>query len=147
MIALNFRNITLKLKQEDGKTRVFDPIRRKWLVLTPEEHVRQYLLQYFVDSMQYPASLTAVEKMVQSGTLSKRFDVVVYDRNHLPWMLVECKSPEVKIGEGTLHQLLSYQQQLQCRYWLLTNGHQTYCADAHNPSEIVWLSDLPAYGV
>ncbi len=145
MIALDLSTIQLKLKQSEGKTLVFDPIRKKWLVLTPEEHVRQYILQYLVETMQYPASLLAVEKTIKVGTLNKRFDIVVYSREHIPWMLVECKAPGVEVTEKTLHQLLSYQRTVQCSYWLLTNGHQTFCADACDVQHIQWLTSLPAY--
>jgi hypothetical protein len=124
---------------------VFDPVRKKWLVLTPEEHVRQHVLAYLVEVLHYPASLVAVEKTIKVGTLSKRFDIVVYGRNHQPWLLAECKAPEVMITEKTLHQLLNYQQAMQCRYWLLTNGHQSFCADAGNVTAITWLASLPAY--
>lgn len=78
--------------------------------------------------------------------MAKRFDLVVYDRAHKPWMLVECKAPEVPVTEVTLRQLLQYQQTIQCNYWLLTNGHQTFCANACDPMQIAWLQDLPAYG-
>ncbi len=136
----------LKLQQDEGKTRVFDPIRKKWLILTPEEHVRQYLLQFLISKMGYPALLLSVEKTIQVGDMSKRFDVVVYDRDHKPWMLVECKNPEVPITEMTLHQLLGYQSTIQCPYWLLTNGHETYCADANDVTQIKWLGALPDFG-
>ncbi len=145
MIALDYSNIQLKLKQEDGKTSVWDAVRRKWVILTPEEHVRQYMLSYMVGTLHYPASLIAVERAVLVGTLNKRFDIVVYNRNHKPWMLIECKAPEVSITEKTLHQLLSYQQTIQCPYWLLTNGHQTFCADATEVGNIKWVGLLPAY--
>jgi hypothetical protein len=145
MIMLDFSNITLRLRKVENKTQVFDPIRKKWLVLTPEEHVRQYLLQYLIETLNYPTGLIAVEKKILVGTMAKRFDVVVYDRNHQPWLLAECKAPDIMITETTLHQLLQYQRTTQCRYWLLTNGHQTYCADACNLKQIKWLGHLPAY--
>ena len=145
MIFLNFSNIQLKLRQAEGKTSVFDPVRKKWLVLTPEEHVRQYMIHYLKDTMQYPASLFAVEKTIKVGNVSKRFDIVVYSREHKPWMLVECKAPEIPVSETTLHQLLNYQRTVQCRYWLLTNGHETFCADARDIENIKWLSSLPGY--
>ena len=88
MITLNFSNIQLKLRQADGKTSVFDPIRKKWIILTPEEHVRQYMIGHFTEVLHYPPSLMAVEKTIQVGNLSKRFDIVVYSRDHKPWMLV-----------------------------------------------------------
>lgn len=145
MIALNFAQIQLKLRQAEGKTSVFDPVRKKWVILTPEEHVRQYMLQYLIISMQYPVSLIAVEKAITVGNLKKRFDIVVHGRNHEPWMLVECKAPEVPLSERALHQLLTYQGTMQCSYWLLTNGLQTFCADASDHLDIRWLASLPAY--
>ncbi len=146
MITLDLSNLQLKLQQQDGRTKVFDPIRKKWLVLTPEEHVRQYILQHLVEKMQYPTLLLSVEKMIQVGNVNKRFDIVVYDRDHKPWMLVECKEPGVPITERTLHQLLSYQSVIQCPYWLLTNGHETFCADASDIRQIKWLDSLPMFG-
>ncbi len=145
MITLDFSDCVLRLRKEEDKTTVFDPIRKKWLVLTPEEHVRQYMLSYLVHTMHYPASLIAVEKSIKVGNVSKRYDIVVYNRNHIPWMLVECKAPEVIISDATLQQLLNYQRTVQCNYWLLTNGHQVFCADAGNVQEIKWMRSLPAY--
>jgi len=145
MITLNFTGVALKLKKDDGTTRVFDPIRKKWLVLTPEEHVRQHILHYMVHVAQYPAAMLAVEKQIKINNRIKRFDIVVYDREHKPWMLVECKAPEVAINETTMHQLLSYQNVVQCHYWVLTNGHQTWCANACDVNNIMWMQQLPAY--
>lgn len=145
MITIDYSDISLKLKQADGKTTVFDPVRKKWVVLTPEEHVRQYLLQYMTGTLNYSPSLIAVEKTISVGNMNKRFDIVVYNREHRPWMLAECKSPEVPITEKTLQQLLTYQRTVQCDYWLLTNGHQAYCANAADMNNINWLTSLPAY--
>ena len=112
----DFSGISLPLKKEEGKAKVYDPVRRKWLVLTPEEHVRQYLLQYLIQVKEYPASLIAVEKKVNVNGLEQRYDMVVFNREHKPWMLVECKAPEVPVTEAVLHQLLRYHSNLQCRY-------------------------------
>ncbi len=146
MIALNIDDIALKLKKEEGKTYVYDPVRKKWITLTPEEHVRQYLLQYLLQKTNYPAALIAVEKQINLGTLSKRFDVVVFNREHKPWLLVECKAPDVNISDKTLYQLLQYQNTMQCNYWMITNGHQTFCADACDIQNITWMHNLPTYG-
>jgi hypothetical protein len=146
MIPLDFSGIQLKLREdENGKLQVFDPVRKNWFFMTPEEHVRQYLLRYLTEGMEYPAGRMAVEKKIFVGKIAKRFDITVYDGDHRPWMLVECKEPEVMISEATLFQLLNYQRTIQCRYWLLTNGHQTFCADAGNIMEIKWLEQLPVY--
>ncbi len=146
MILTDFKGIQLRLRGEDnGKTSVFDPIRKKWVILTPEEHVRQYLIQYLAANKLYPAGMMSVEKGIDVGGMEKRYDIVVYDRNHKPWMLGECKAPEIDITEKTLFQLLTYHNVLQCRYWLLSNGRQTFCADASNPDQVVWLNSLPTY--
>jgi hypothetical protein len=145
MVQLELTGIQLKLKQEEGKTYVFDPVRKKWLVLTPEEHVRQHLIYYLKDVLNYPGSLMSVEKKIMLGTLTKRFDIVVYNREHKPWMLIECKAPEIEITDAALHQLLQYHNSLQCRYWMLSNGHQNFCADAADTNEIKWIAQLPSY--
>jgi hypothetical protein len=145
MIITDFKGIQLRLREDGDKTSVFDPIRKKWVMLTPEEHVRQYMIQYLTANMHYPAGLIAVEKAIEVGKLTKRFDIVVYNGEHKPWMLAECKAPGVPISEAVLHQLLGYQSVIQSRYWLLTNGHQTFCADAADPKGIRWLKSLPAY--
>ncbi|MCD6011161.1 MAG: restriction endonuclease subunit [Flavipsychrobacter sp.] len=145
MITVDFSNCVLRLRKQQDKTTVFDPVRKKWLILTPEEHVRQYILAYLINVLNYPAALIAVEKNIKVGNMNKRFDIVVYNRNHTPWMLVECKAPEIVISEATLQQLLNYQRTVQCSYWLLTNGHQVFCADACNVQDIKWLLSLPAY--
>ena len=145
MIDLDFSPIHLKIKKEKEKTFVFDKVRIRWLVLTPEEHVRQYILQYLIEILHYPASLIAVEKKIIVGKVDKRFDIVVFNRNHQPWMLVECKEPEVMVSGATLFQLLNYNRGIPCKYWMLTNGHQTFCANAENSASIRWLNQLPAY--
>lgn len=145
MINIDFSSVALRLKKENNKTYVFDIVRKSWYVLTPEEHVRQYFLHYLTHTLQYPTSLIAVEKLILVGNLRKRFDIIVYNRNHEPWMLIECKAPEVAITELTLNQLLSYQQTAQCSYWVITNGHQNFCADAQDINSIKWLKKLPSY--
>ena len=92
MIPLQFPPTELRLKNEGGKDQVFDIVRRQWVRLTPEEWVRQHFIHYLIAVKQYPASLMAVEKELRIGELSRRFDLLVYDPGHRPWMLVECKS-------------------------------------------------------
>ncbi len=145
MIDLDFSKCKLTLRRDGDRNLIFDPIRKKWLVLTPEEHVRQFVLQYLISVLHYPAALIAVEKTISVGAMKKRYDIVVYNRNHEPWLLAECKAPEVEITETTLHQLLNYQRTIRSDYWLLTNGHQTYCADASQSEQIEWLHLLPSY--
>jgi hypothetical protein len=94
------------------------------VVLTPEEWVRQNLLQYLVQKLHYPSSLIAVEKEIKLGALSKRFDIVVY-KNEKPWMIIECKEAKVALNEKTMEQILQYQQVLTAQYLFISNGHET----------------------
>ena len=145
MISLPLLEKSLTLREAPGGTQVFDPVRRGWFLLTREEHVRQLLLAHLVDDLSYPPSLIAVERKLE-GPLPRRFDLVVFSRDtHQPWMLVECKEPDVRITETTLHQLLAYQKTIGARYWLLTNGLTTFCADAASHSAIRWMDALPPY--
>jgi hypothetical protein len=145
MMNLDFTNIPLSTRVENNQPFVFDAIRRKWVKLTPEEHVRQLLIGYMISYCNYPKGLIAVEKQIKVVKMQKRFDVVVFDTNHAPWLLVECKAPDVPITEQTLLQLLHYQETVKSLYWLLTNGHQSFCADARDIQNIMWMPSLPAF--
>ena len=121
-------------------------VRKKWVLLTPEEHVRQLLVHYLVHSMGYPQGVIALEKSLLIAGRTKRFDMVVYSRNHVPWMLIECKAPEVAISEHSLVQALHYHSLLQAAYIVLCNGIATYCAKVENGG-LLWQEQLPYYGL
>lgn len=147
MIPLDLLDEQLELKTQQSKTWVFDPIRKSWFALTPEEHVRQLLIRHLIRKMNYPPSLMAVEKALSYGHTRLRFDLVVFQRTQFkPWMLVECKAPSEEINESVLQQLLRYHGKLpECRYWLLTNGRMNYCAEISAEGSVSWLDSLPAY--
>lgn len=135
--------LNLNIKIEHNAKWVWDIVRKKWIQLNPEEYVRQALIHYFVEQMAYPIGLMAVEKQIKYAGLMKRYDLIIFNRNQAPWMLVECKAPEVKIDQKTLHQLLQYHSQLPCPYWLMSNGIETHCADARDVQHIQWMNHLP----
>jgi hypothetical protein len=137
-------NLQLNIKTEENTRKVWDIVRKKWMVLTPEEYVRQALLHYFTNTMHYPVGLIAVEKQVKYGSLIKRYDIVVHNRQQQPWLLVECKAPEIAISQSTVQQLLQYHSQIPCPYWLLSNGIESHCARVHGEN-IEWLAHLPEY--
>ena len=148
MILLPLLSKSLQTRATGGSSQVFDTVRRQWVALTPEEHVRQLLLRYLIEELHYPPSLIAVERALHFGHTALRFDVVVFHREgHVPWLLAECKAPDVVLDEAVLQQLLRYYSKLPgCRYWLITNGHESFCADASGLNETVrWLDKLPAY--
>lgn len=125
MIKIEYPPYQPKIKKEQEKEFIFDEVRKRWVVLTPEEWVRQNFLQYLVQVKQYPASLIAVEKEIKLGELKKRFDIVVYDRNSKPWMIVECKEMSVSLDKKVLDQVLRYNMTLNVPYLVITNG--SYC--------------------
>jgi hypothetical protein len=126
MIKVNYPEPVFRFKKEDEKELIFDLIRKQWIVLTEEEWVRQNFIQFLVQEMKYPAALIAVEKEIQLGDLKKRFDILVYDKDHKPWMLVECKAGEVKADEKVFEQVLRYHISVPAEFLVITNGHYTY---------------------
>jgi hypothetical protein len=126
MIKIAFPKETIKTRQHEGFNEIFDAIRKKWLVLTPEEWVRQNIIQFLIIKMQYPASLIAIEKEIKLGELRKRCDVVIYDRQSEPWMIIECKEMNVPLSEKTLAQILRYHIALPAKYLIITNGSYSF---------------------
>ncbi len=126
MITIQFPAPAFRLKNENGSEWIFDPIRKKWVVLTPEEWVRQNFIQYLTSHKDYPASVIAVEKEIRLGELKKRFDILVYDRELKPWMLIECKGLEIELNQAVLDQALRYNMSVPVAYILITNGKKTY---------------------
>src|SRR5688572_11029983 len=100
MLTIKYPEQQFQIKQDGGKDMIFDPLRKKWLLLTPEEWVRQNFVQYLIRVKKYPATLIAQEKMIILGELKKRFDILVYDTDHRPWMMIECKAPAIKLDEA-----------------------------------------------
>jgi hypothetical protein len=145
---LNFPKYNFDIKREENQLFVFDEIRKKWIVLTPEEWVRQHVIFYLVDQKKFPASLIAVEKAIKVNQRLKRFDLVCYDNQARPVILVECKAPEIKISVQTMAQALRYNSQIQAEYVVLTNGLDLVCAQIdHVKKEVNYLQDLPEYKI
>jgi hypothetical protein len=139
-----YPDINLKWKEANGQRLVFDPIRKKWLVLTPEEWVRQHVLQYLLVVKGYPQASIAVEKNMQLGELKKRFDLLVYDQDHKPWLMVECKAMDIQLNESVLHQILRYNLAIPVSYLVITNGVK---AMIYHRAEgrLSVLADFPEY--
>ncbi|MCO5232011.1 MAG: type I restriction enzyme HsdR N-terminal domain-containing protein [Chitinophagales bacterium] len=137
-------SLFFKTKIIDNKKRIFDPIRKKNIVLTPEEGVRQAILAYMVEHKRYPISYIAVEKQLLYMGKNKRFDIVVYDEQHLPHILIECKQPEVKLSQKTVEQASLYNLVLKVPILVITNGLQHFIAQIElDTGKYEWLNDLP----
>lgn len=124
MIKINFPEPSFKIKEENNAVTIWDHYRKKWVRLTPEEWVRQNFIAYLVQEKNYPAEIIAVEKTIQIGELKKRFDIVVY-KDAKPWMIVECKEPNVPLSLHVLDQLHRYNMVLTGKFLVITNGHYT----------------------
>lgn len=146
MRELNLPYYPFKLKSEGNKYLIMDELRRKFIVLTPEEWVRQHIVQYLINFKNYPKGLISLEKGLHVNELFKRSDVLVYDSNAEPLLLIECKAPEVKITQEVFDQASRYNSVYKVRFILVTNGLQHYCAEIdHNRSSHKFLDDIPSF--
>ncbi|MGN7823022.1 type I restriction enzyme HsdR N-terminal domain-containing protein [Chitinophaga varians] len=146
MITINFPPPDFRISREQDKELIFDRYRKKFVRLTPEEWVRQNFLNYLVKSMGYPASLIGIEREIMLGELKKRFDIVVYNRNMEPWMLIECKEMNVPISQQTLEQVVRYNMVIPATYLVMTNGTHTFCCTYQTASrQWVFLEAIPAF--
>jgi hypothetical protein len=125
MIKINFPKEQPKLRDNHGAKEIFDSIRKKWLALTPEEWVRQNIICFLLVQKNVPYSLISVEKEIKLAELKKRYDLVVYDRQTLPWMIIECKEMKVILSQKTMEQILRYHISIPAKYLIITNG--SYC--------------------
>jgi hypothetical protein len=140
----NFNNIQLPLSELKGKTYVFDPLRKKRFLLTPEEEVRQKLLWYLTQIKGVPTALIAVERGLKINAMQKRFDIVVYQPSGLPFLAIECKAPSVKLTQNTLNQLAVYNLHLKAGYLMVSNGlDHIIAAIDFETRAISFLPELP----
>ncbi|EIM78362.1 hypothetical protein A3SI_03730 [Nitritalea halalkaliphila LW7] len=121
---LNFPSLGIRYREEEGQYLILDALRKKWLVCTPEEWVRQHMIQALVQLYAYPKALIGVEKGLQFNGLAKRTDILVRDREGAPFLLIECKAPEVALSQATLKQLCTYNAVLHAPFLGITNGHK-----------------------
>jgi len=146
MPQLNLPKVALKTKSVEGTIQVFDVIRKKYFVLTPEEWVRQHFIHYLNTEKNYPMGLMGVEKMVKYNALKTRADIMLYTTEGKAKMIVECKAPNVKITQDTFNQIAKYNFKLKVPFLVVTNGMQHFCCrmDYKNNS-ISFLDDIPIF--
>ena len=127
MHTLNLPAYEYKLQKSDDNTFIFDPIRKKYVFLTPEEWVRQHFVHYLTRFLNYPAGLVAIERGTTYNKLQKRTDLCIYNSEGQPLMLVECKASSVQLTAEVVKQAVVYNQTIKAQYLVLTNGLQHYC--------------------
>lgn len=146
MQKLNLPDFNFKIKNSENKMLIFDNLRKKYLVLTPEEWVRQHFVHYLISEKKYPISLIAIEKQLTLNTRKKRTDILVFNQLGTPELIVECKAPSVKITQDTFDQIARYNLKLNANYLIVTNGlSHFYCKMDFKNKTYIFLKDIPAY--
>lgn len=144
MLRIEYPSFPFRFRKEEEKEFIFDELRKCWVRLTPEEWVRQNFLQYLLQELRYPPSLIAIERELKLGEMRKRFDILVYNGQHEPWMMIECKAMEVALSEEVLHQVLRYNIAVPVNYLIITNG--SYCAAfVKQEGQLQALAALPPF--
>ena len=145
MLKLNLPEFQCNIRKNEGKIEIFDIIRKKYVILQPEEWVRQHIIHYLIDHLNYPKSLIKVESGLNYNQLSKRTDVVAYNSDGTSQLLVECKSFKVKINQVALDQLSVYNVKLKSKYLLLTNGINHFCCELCEHGNYQFIDTIPIY--
>lgn len=146
MQQLNFNSYDFRFRNTEGRISIFDEIRKKFIILTPEEWVRQNVVQYLLQEKKYPKSYINVEKVIKINGLVKRYDVVVFQPNGKLFLLVECKSPDIVINQTTFDQIARYNMVLESEYLMVTNGLNHYfCQMDYQNEKYNFLKELPAF--
>lgn len=146
MQKLNFPSYSFRFKNSENKVAIFDQTRKKFIILTPEEWVRQHTVQYLLQEKKYPKSYLNVEKALQINDITKRYDIVVFQPDGTIFLLVECKAPEVNITQRTFDQIAQYNLTLKAQYLMVTNGLNHYfCQMDFENEKYDFLKELPDY--
>jgi hypothetical protein len=146
MKQLQFPTYSFRFKNSENKVAIFDEIRKKFIIISPEEWVRQHVVQFLLQDKKYPKSHINVEKLLKINNLTKRYDVVVFKPDGNISILVECKAPEVKITQSTFDQIARYNMTLKAEYLMVTNGLNHYfCKMDYEKEQYDFLQELPEY--
>ena len=146
MQKLNFQLYNFRFKNNENKVSIFDEIRKKFIILTPEEWVRQHVVQFLLKKKKYPKSLINVEKVLKINGLRKRYDVVVFNSDGSIFILIECKAPEIKITQATFDQIARYNMTMNAQFLMVTNGLNHYfCQMDYENEKYTFLENLPNY--
>jgi len=145
-IKLNLPGFKFRFKQEGGQSFIFDDLRKKFVVLTPEEWVRQNFVKYLVEGKKYPPALMVVEKKVVINQLPQRFDLLVYHRNGQPFLIAEFKSPDIKITQQVFDQVVRYNMALKVECIVVSNGYNHFaCRIDYIKNDFSYLNEIPEY--
>ena len=145
VLHIPFSAYDFKIRKEENQSFIFDIIRKKYLLLTPEEWIRQHWIHFLIEEKKYPRSLIAVEMPLKVNRLEKRCDIVVYGKNGKPQLIVECKSGSIKMSQKVFEQIARYNLTLRVKYLVVSNGRDTFCCEIDfEKGDFTFIKDLPA---
>ena len=145
-MELNLPYYSFRIKEHNGKKLIFDSFRRRWVMLTPEEWVRQNFARYLTEIKHFPASLVAIERSLRINQHDFRSDIVLFAKTGIPLVVVECKAPEVKISQDVFDQIARYNMELRVNYLIVTNGMNHYCCRFDQDQlTYTFLPEIPDY--
>jgi hypothetical protein len=145
MLPLSFPQPDFQVRKENEQPQIFDRLRKRWVKLTPEEWVRQNMISMLTETLGISSAYIGVEKEIIIDGLKKRFDLLVYDKTHTPWMLIECKASTVTLSESTAEQLLRYHRIIQAKHLIITNGNEAMGWEYHE-GKIMVMNNWPVWG-
>ena len=144
MQQLNFPVFDFQIISESGEEKIFDIIRKKYVQLTPEEWVRQHAVRYLIENKGYPRTLIQIEGSIKVGKMNKRCDIIAYNKQMQPMLLVECKRPEVELNQEVFDQIFRYNISLGVPKLFVTNGKSHYCFSVSG-EKVTFLNDIPYF--
>ena len=146
MESLNLPTYFFSIKEDKGKKYIFDEIRRRFVSLSPEEWVRQHIIKFLAQEKHYPKQLISIEKGFHHSRLSRRYDLLIYERSGAPLMIVECKAPAVEISQKVFDQVTRYNEWYNAPYLLVTNGMKHFCCRIDMLKKTYeFLMDIPEF--
>lgn len=148
MLQLNLPEYNFRIKKQDEKFQIFDPQRKRYVSLTPEEWVRQHFIRFLIEVKSYPSALLAVEKQLNLNGMKKRCDAVLYNREARPVMILEFKAPNVLINQVTFDQVAVYNAKLKVDFFMISNGIEHYCCKV-NPETVKYefFPEIPDFNL
>jgi hypothetical protein len=146
MLKLNLPSCTFRTQTIEGKNFIFDILRKKFVLLTPEEWVRQHFVHLLIYQYHYPKALIKLEGGLRYNELKKRSDIVVYDREGCTFLIVECKSADVLLSQKVFEQVTTYNHTIKAKYVVITNGIKHFCCSVnHENGKVDFMADLPVF--
>lgn len=143
---LNFPKFSFRFKNKENKISIFDVIRKRFVILQPEEWVRQHCIHYLIDYKGYPKSLINIEKELIINSLRKRYDIVIFNSDGSIHLIVECKAPTININQNVFDQIALYNLSLNATYLMISNGiNHYYCQMDFKKEKYHFLKDIPEY--